>query len=545
MHSGPARIVYAALCTWFASACGGVEPEIGTTEHELTWAETAATCGCTKLTVTPTSTIRVRAGGDLQAAINKATSGAEIVLDAGATYTGNFELPKKSGTAYITIRTVNTTASCERITPADAPKLARIVARSGAPAFKVLSGAHHWRLLNLEVRGPSGAYAPALIELGTGFETSTSAQPSYIVLDRLYVHGDAKAGGKRGVSLNSRYTTIQNSWIADFKSTTQDSQAIAGWNGAGNWTIANNYLQAAGENILIGGTDPKVSGLVPSNIKIRFNHIEKSRTWRPGDSTYAGTKWIVKNLLELKNAKSVTIEGNTFEYNWPGAQKGWAIVLTPRNQGGAATWTKVAYVTFRRNVVRHVAAGINILGHDDMAKSQLTTNITIQDNLFDDIGGTWGGTSSAKGRTFQLVSGTSEPGPSYVTIDHNTAMGASYYLLGVGLPGDAVAKPGFTFTNQMIKHGSGVYGDGADGTAQALATSFPSAVIKANAFIGGSSSSYSKHPGNYFPSSTTSVGFKSDGSYELASASSYNNKGTDGKDLGASYYYLDEASQCE
>src|SRR5262249_52739363 len=54
----------------------------------------------------PSSTggvVTVNAGGDLQAAINNAQPGDTIVLQAGATFTGNFILPAKSGSAYVTI----------------------------------------------------------------------------------------------------------------------------------------------------------------------------------------------------------------------------------------------------------------------------------------------------------------------------------------------------------------------------------------------------------------------------------------------------------
>ena len=43
---------------------------------------------------------------------------------------------------------------------------------------------------------------------------------------------------------------------------------------------------------------------------------------------------MVKNLLELKNARRVTIDGNLFEYSWSSGQAGYAIVFTPRNQEG-------------------------------------------------------------------------------------------------------------------------------------------------------------------------------------------------------------------
>jgi hypothetical protein len=503
----------------------------------------AASCGCSAFTATPTGTIVVPAGGNLQAALDAAVSGDELVLEAGATFVGNFVLPVKTGTDYITVRSSSPSAACVRVTPADAPSLARIVAPNNLPAIRTAAGAHHYRLLDLEVTAAAGVYSATLIELGTGLETSTTQAPHDLILDRLYVHADAQVGAKRGVGLNGAVITVQNSWISDIKSTTQDSQAIAGWSGAGTYVIANNYLEAAGENVLFGGADPKIAGLVPTNIAVRFNHFDKPLSWRVGDPSYAGTHWIVKNLFELKNARDVTVEGNLFEHNWVDAQKGFAILFTVRNQNGGAPWAKVADVTFRRNVVRHVGAAINILGHDDIFTSQLTENIVIEDNLFHDVGGIWGGTSGSSGRLFQLVSGTNEPGPSNVTIDHNTAMQTTQYLLGVGGTG-AVPKPGFVFTNQVVMNGWGVYGDGATSTATALATNFPGAIFTANALIGGQASSYTAYPGNFFPASSAEVGFVSSEDYALAPTSAYKAMGTDGEDLGADQAYLDQAADC-
>src|SRR4029079_8835004 len=101
-------------------------------------------------------------------------------------------------------------------------------------------------------------------------------------------------------------------------------QAIAGWNGPGPYTIENNYLQAAGEVILFGGGDPYIQNLVPSDISIRYNRVTKSTSWR-------GQSWVVKNLIELKNAQRVVIDSNVIENNWAAAQDGYGIVLTPRN----------------------------------------------------------------------------------------------------------------------------------------------------------------------------------------------------------------------
>ena len=74
-----------------------------------------------------------------------------------------------------------------------------------------------------------------------------------------------------------------NSYISDIKAVNADSQAINGYNGAGPFTIENNYLEGAGENVLFGGADPAVTNLVPSNIVLRRNHLFKPLAWRNAD----------------------------------------------------------------------------------------------------------------------------------------------------------------------------------------------------------------------------------------------------------------------
>ena len=132
-----------------------------------------------------------------------------------------------------------------------------------------------------------------------------------------------------------------------------DSQAILGFNGPGPFKIVNNYLEGAGENIMFGGGDPSIPGLVPSDIEIRGNHLFKPLRWRPEAArSTSGIHWTVKNLLELKNAQRVLIEGNVLENVWAGEQNGSSVVLTPRN-GGSAPWSVVQDVMFRNNIVRN------------------------------------------------------------------------------------------------------------------------------------------------------------------------------------------------
>src|SRR5919206_261134 len=139
---------------------------------------------------------------------------------------------------------------------------------------------------------------------------------------------------------------VVDSYISDFKEVGADSQAIGGWNGPGPLKIANNYLEAAGENIMFGGADPKIADLVPSDIEIVRNDLAKPLRWRKGDPSFEGVEWTVKNLFELKNARRVLVNGNLLEYNWPQAQNGFSILFTPRNQKGDSPWSTVEDVLF-------------------------------------------------------------------------------------------------------------------------------------------------------------------------------------------------------
>jgi hypothetical protein len=313
---------------------------------------------------------------------------------------------------------------------------------------------------------------------------------------------------------------VINSYLSDFKEVGADSQALAGWNGPGPFRIANNYLEAAGENVMFGGADPTIDGLVPADIEIVGNHMAKPLTWRIDDPHFQGTAWTVKNLFELKNARRVLVDGNLFEYNWPHAQNGFAILFTPRNQDGRSPWSVVEDVTFVNNLVRHVAAGINVLGHDDIHSSQPTRRITIANNLFVDVGGTWG-----VGRLFQLLDGTSD-----VTIDHNTAQQTDTLVAG----GDRAPHTHFVFQNNIAFHNAyGVIGSGTGIGRPTFERYFPGAVIRRNVIIGGMADRYPLD--NFFPPSVDQVGFVDlqGHDFRLKPSSSYKHAATDRLDVGA------------
>src|SRR5438093_1884290 len=303
-------------------------------------------------------TIHVAAGGDLQRAIDQARGGDLITLDPRAVYRGPFHLPAKDSSGWIVVSTAAPASSWpvegQRIDPSKIAALPLLTSASGA-VIEAGRGAHHFRFVGLEMAPAEGTFLYELVSLGRD-ETELDALPHHIVFDRCYLHGDPKRGTRRGIAMNSRETAVIDSYLSDFKEKAADSQAIAGWNGAGPFRITNNYLEAAGENIMFGGADPGIRDLIPSDIEIRHNRLAKPLRWKAGQDGFEGTDWSIKNLFELKNARRVLVEGNLLEYNWPQAQNGFAILFTVRNQDGKSPWSAVEDVVFANNVVRHVAA---------------------------------------------------------------------------------------------------------------------------------------------------------------------------------------------
>src|SRR5262245_17819386 len=414
----------------------------------------------------------VRGGDDLQRALNDARPGDTILLERGATFTGNFVLPAHAGGGVITVRTAGDEGlprEGEAVTSEAASVLAKLRSPNGSPALATKPGASGWRITLLEFPANRGG-AGDIIALGDGSAAQKTLEqvPSDLVLDRLYVHGDPDHGQKRAIALNSARTTIRDCYVSDIKAVGQDSQAIGAWNGPGPYLIERNNLQAAGENIMFGGADPSIPDLVPTDITIRDNVLSKPLEWRG-----ATPPWQVKNLFELKNARTVVVERNVMERAWQQAQTGYAILFTVRNQDGRCPWCTVEDVEFRGNLVRDVAAAIQVLGTDPNQPSRQTNNIRIHDNVFDGIDRqAWGG-----GGYFMLLSHA----PRDIAIDHNTiVVRAGLVKISHG------AAPNVAFTNNVATHGTyGIIGTNHGIGNDSIAAFLPGATIARNVLAGG------------------------------------------------------------
>jgi hypothetical protein len=434
--------------------------------------------------------------------------------------------------------------------------------KGGSGPIIFSSGANHYRLIGLEV---TRSVSPAAVHNLVQFDGPVD----HLVFDRLWMHGTAQDETVRGIMLSgSRYVAVVDSFFTDFHCVAKtgsctDAQAIAGGlgdNPMGPYKIVNNFLEAAGQSIIFGGGRANVT---PKDIEIRRNHMFKPLTWMKGQPGYVGgtngNPFIVKNLLELKNAQRVLIEGNIMENTWGGfSQVGFAILLTPKNQGSSGTnlcsICQVTDVTIRYNSISHVGAGLQIAnGLSDYGGAALDgQRYSIHDITIDDIDGA---KYSGPSEFAQVSVGAGAAVLQNVTINHVTAFPSSRMFI----IGDQVATTSqmknFVFTNSIVNAGTyPVWSTGGGGTANCAVHDSPLTTFNAcfsnytfatNAII--ASPSRATWPsGNFFPASAATVRFSNynggnGGDYHLQASSPYKRKGMDGKDLGADVDALDSA----
>lgn len=310
-------------------------------------------------------TVHVTTG--LQLALNVARDGDVICLAPGATFRGSFQLPARSCGGLAVLRTAPAHAlSLARMTPSLAAGLARLEA-TNQPALRFPSRSCGWHVLGLEVTSDSTLlHGPvALVEIG-GQETNAADLPTAISFDRVYVHGWPKQHIRRAFSANGAAFSLTRSWCDEIHASGYDSQCLISWGGSGPMMIEDNELAAASENLMFGGGDPKIPGMVPSDITIRRNSIRKPIVWK-------GAGWNVKNLIETKSSARVLVEENVLEGVWTDGQVGYAFVLKSTSQNSTCRPCGSSDWTIRRNLVRNAGAGFSIAGQADQRQAYTDT----------------------------------------------------------------------------------------------------------------------------------------------------------------------------
>ena len=527
----------------------------------------------------PGRSVIVKNTSELGEALEKAACGDTIRLQAGGEFAGNFKLPAKScdDAHWIVLRSSaadsDLPAEGTRVTPCYAgvaslparPRyacsspsgaLAKIVFDGkGSGPLTLLEGANHYRFIGLEItRGVPGATVYNLVSM------PSDKAVDHIIFDRVWMHGTAQDETVRGIFLgSSRYVAVVDSYFSDFHcaamGTCTDSQAINGGIGGGGlemgpYKVLNNFLEAAGENMLFGGGPAAGS---PADIEVRRNHMFKPTTWHKDDPGFVGgangRPFIVKNLFELKNAQRVLLEGNVLENSWGGfSQAGFAVLLTAKNQNNKCPVCRVTDVTIRYDRITHSASGFQIATALSAAggASSGTERISIHDVILDDLRGS---ANQGLGVFAQITSGN--PTLRDVSFDHVTAF-APHALFILGGPVEGERMSNFTFTNNLVGSGpidiipagggpkSCSFQAGRQGPTGVLNNCFSKFTFSHNAIVG-SQGGWPKENSNPSDHKAAGVVGFSEGRYQLCrdkrgeckKASIAARAGADGKDLGA------------
>jgi hypothetical protein len=462
-------------------------------------------------TPAPGKKIAVHTGDNLQSAINGASCGDTLELQAGEVFTGAFHFPQKpcDDAHWIIVRTSAPDSALPpegtRLKPcfagvsslpgrpdfhcsASQNVLAKIVLREkeGVGPLIFQPGANHYRFLGLEIARAGDQMVAALVISPQG------GPVDHVVFDRVWMHGEATVETTRALSLTGMsQIAVVDSFFTDFhcvavSGACTDAQVLGTGGGnspSGPFKIVNNFLEASGENILFGGAP---ASMTPADIEIRGNHLFKPMIWKSGEPGFvaaaSGHPFIVKNLFELKNAQRVLFEGNLLENSWGGfSQNGYAILLTPKNQESRCPLCRVTDVTIRYNRISNVGSAFSIANvrSDAGGESTAGERYSIHDVLVTEVRGKQ---YAGAGLFLQLM--VVAPPLRNVQIEHVTAF-VPHAVLGITNRGQFA---NFKIQNNILSTGEDEVeseGGGPGNCAYQPQQQGPGNVVK-NCFEGGS-----------------------------------------------------------
>lgn len=345
----------------------------------------------------PATVIRVPAGTLLQPILDTHPLGATLELEANATYPGAIRISRP-----VTIKS------------------------AVLPSGRATYSASTWLTSADETVNILG---PSIALLGVGVKSTNpdmqlvniAKEARQTLLDQCTILGDPLKGQRRGIRPEGQGCAITRTYVDEIWRVGLETQGIGASNGCRDLLIDDCTVKGAAQAIMFGGSDADTAAGMPQNITITRSTLSKNPAW------YA-KKAQIKNAFELKAAANVTLTDCILEYagNAEG-QGGYLIVLTPRNQYGAATWSRVEGVTIERCVARFGGGCLSLLGTDDMFPSGPCKSVTVRNVLFDHIDptGVWKG----DGRAIFLNNGVQDLTLEHLTIN-GTNMGASLYAGG-------------------------------------------------------------------------------------------------------------------
>jgi len=239
---------------------------------------------------------------------------------------------------------------------------------------------------------------------------------------------------RRAISANCAFLLVDKCNARNYRVIGQDSQAIIGWNGSRNHVIRNSVLEAAGENIMYGGSDAALEEMYPRDVLIEDCTLTKLESWKTEN-------YNMKAIFETKNIIGLTFRRNHLNGNW---KQAWgqapAIVLKSANQENSNPNARTENAIIEANIVENVGTYFLIIGKDDGPNlSGVMKNVVIRNNICQSMN------SEPDGRAFSL-----EGGPIDLWVDHNTFFDNRHSAIEfMGLVPSVNCK----YTNNIALHG--------------------------------------------------------------------------------------------
>jgi hypothetical protein len=440
-----------------------------------------------------------KTSAELEQALSAVQPGDEIVLDAGAVYAGSFTLPFRAGSDWITIRSsgFDGSGAGTRVDKTCAGCFATIEVPPGnAAGFNTEAGAHHIRLVGLEIRA-GGVQGGALVQLGNYSATSRAGQSHDLIVDRCYVHGTKTDVCPKAILLQAWSSAVVDSVIEDVhRADSGLGDALTIRSSGGPVLLRNNEIIAFWGGIALGVDSPQSAELEVSDVTICHNHLHR-------DPATNGSPWTMRSLVQIGGASRTLLVGNVLEQTWKTVQPGYAILF----QDGAS-----ADVTIAFNRLSAVAGGIQSLNTQERTR-YLHNSIDVTTY-----------------EAFSLLGATTM---TELDFRHNTLVHSPYEVMHFAGPGST----GAVLVDNIIDRGKGGVGsDVAEGKAT-IDKYLPGATFSSNAIAGGSNEKYPAD--NFFPGSLLEILVDPNGDYHVKPESEYAKNASDGSALGADIDAID------
>lgn len=369
--------------------------------------------------------------------------------------------------------------------------------QNGEPLLVAEDGAHHYRLIGLELtRVPPATNDPhPSILQNNGARILGSLQANlislkegshHIILDRVYIHGNGFPERIRvGLGWGSDYSALIDSridriqiWKSNGFAGGEEAPVAIHFGAPGPALIHNNYIDTPGITVFAdGGVNP------PHDVVISNNHITASLNYFDGSADPDEYFHFNRHRFELKRGVRFVIKNNLIENSWSVVNQGALIALTPRPPFGGSNapynyTTGVRDILFENNVLRNAPQFLILTGGNGLTSAVpnpiTTQRIKFHNNLIYNItGSVWnspkqylGGTGKS-GVVFSVGGGVQDLVITHNTIFNNTGdfvrlfhyeggntrnsdlrlndnllvnPGFAYFMLGNGVMGRAVGS---------------------------------------------------------------------------------------------------------